>query len=319
MRAGCVHGCVHGSIACVVGWPDPPDATDLSHDVTNERFHRVGILLKRNRPSHSRVEQSLVPRRPTRKDTASGRLSRHASSRSPCPTKVKYELPKRGERSGQAADYLLVNDAVIVVKLEAVANRHSSVDACSRQLKPRINVEDLPPCVVQPKSSRNRFCLLHRKTGPVDQAHYRKYGPGHRALRARWARQVEAGTVECARCGEPITLGSAWDLGHQDGTLSYAGLEHARCNGRRRRIASRVRAGRIRTRGSGDAAARIGPARDAGCAAVAVASARARVGAPGSGRGFPFVSRDRLRGIQPRTHLRPPVAIRQTVYGGEPT
>ena len=81
-----------------------------------------------------------------------------------------------------------------------------------------------------PKSSRNRFCLLHRKTGPVDPMHYRKYGPGHRRLRAQWAPRVEAGLVDCVRCGERILAGEAWDLGHVDGTLSYAGPEHARCN-----------------------------------------------------------------------------------------
>jgi hypothetical protein len=82
----------------------------------------------------------------------------------------------------------------------------------------------------RPKSVRNRFCKRHRKTGRVDPMHYRKYGPGHRALRAQWARRVEAGGVECARCGELIEPGSAWDLGHVDGTLSYAGAEHSRCN-----------------------------------------------------------------------------------------
>ena len=81
-----------------------------------------------------------------------------------------------------------------------------------------------------PKSSRNRFCLQHRKTGPVDPMHYRKYGPAHRALRIRLARQVAAGGVECARCGKAIEPGSEWDLGRRDGTLSYAGAEHARCN-----------------------------------------------------------------------------------------
>ena len=58
-----------------------------------------------------------------------------------------------------------------------------------------------------PKSSRNRFCLQHRKTGPVDPMHYRKYGPAHRALRIRLARRVAAGGVECARCGKAIDAG----------------------------------------------------------------------------------------------------------------
>ena len=31
-----------------------------------------------------------------------------------------------------------------------------------------------------PKSSRNRFCLRHRKTKPRDPEHYRKYGTTYR-------------------------------------------------------------------------------------------------------------------------------------------
>ena len=81
-----------------------------------------------------------------------------------------------------------------------------------------------------PKSSRNRFCLQHRKTKPRDPSHYRKYGPAHRQLRAQWAPRVAAGVVECARCGRLIRPGEAWDLGHIDGQLAYSGPEHARCN-----------------------------------------------------------------------------------------
>jgi hypothetical protein len=81
-----------------------------------------------------------------------------------------------------------------------------------------------------PKSSRNRFCLQHRKTKPRDPAHYRKYGPAHRRLRAQVARRVALGDVTCVRCGESIDPREPWDLGHVDGTLGYAGAEHARCN-----------------------------------------------------------------------------------------
>jgi hypothetical protein len=43
---------------------------------------------------------------------------------------------------------------------------------------------------------------------------------------------VEAGMVRCARCGERILPGEAWDLGHLDGTerTLYSGPEHRRCN-----------------------------------------------------------------------------------------
>lgn len=83
-----------------------------------------------------------------------------------------------------------------------------------------------------PKSSRNRFCIRHRKTGPVDPEHYRRYGAAHRRLRARWARKVERGGIFCARCGELIDPRDKWDLDHVDGgrPMEYHGPSHARCN-----------------------------------------------------------------------------------------
>jgi hypothetical protein len=57
-----------------------------------------------------------------------------------------------------------------------------------------------------------------------------RYGRRHRVLRAREARRVATGTVRCARCGGLIHPGTAWDLGHVDGTDVYAGPEHASCN-----------------------------------------------------------------------------------------
>lgn len=59
----------------------------------------------------------------------------------------------------------------------------------------------------------------------------RGYGQAHRELRAQLAPIVEAGRVRCARCGEPIAPGAAWDLGHVDDDRSrYAGPEHRACN-----------------------------------------------------------------------------------------
>ena len=83
-----------------------------------------------------------------------------------------------------------------------------------------------------PKSSRNRFCLRHRKTKPVDPEHYRRYGTAHRRLRKQWARKVERGGVECSRCGELIDPRDRFDLDHVDGgrPLEYRGVSHARCN-----------------------------------------------------------------------------------------
>lgn len=66
---------------------------------------------------------------------------------------------------------------------------------------------------------------------PRASSHRRGYGPAHQRLRKRWAPKVAAGGVLCARCGERIAPGAAWDLGHVDGDRSrYSGPEHASCN-----------------------------------------------------------------------------------------
>lgn len=55
----------------------------------------------------------------------------------------------------------------------------------------------------------------------------RGYGSRHQALRKEWAPLVDAGHVTCWRCGQPITPGQAWDLGHDDHDRSiYRGPEH---------------------------------------------------------------------------------------------
>jgi|SRR5579862_193339 len=58
----------------------------------------------------------------------------------------------------------------------------------------------------------------------------RGYGAAHRATRAQWAAQVEAGTVACARCGHLIVPGSEWHLDHADDGDGYLGPSHASCN-----------------------------------------------------------------------------------------
>lgn len=71
----------------------------------------------------------------------------------------------------------------------------------------------------------------------------RGYGPAHRALRKKWLPLVAQGHVACWRCGEPISPGDPWDLGHDDRNRSvYRGPEHERCN----RAASARRANRNR-------------------------------------------------------------------------
>lgn len=59
----------------------------------------------------------------------------------------------------------------------------------------------------------------------------RGYGHMHQQRRKRWSPQVEAGHVNCARCGRLIEPGTPWDLGHTDGSRTqYAGPEHRTCN-----------------------------------------------------------------------------------------
>jgi hypothetical protein len=57
------------------------------------------------------------------------------------------------------------------------------------------------------------------------------YGWEHQQLRESWRPAVEAGQVDCARCGEPIFPGALWDLGHDDHDRTvYRGPEHRACN-----------------------------------------------------------------------------------------
>jgi hypothetical protein len=59
----------------------------------------------------------------------------------------------------------------------------------------------------------------------------RGYGWEHQQTRKEWAAAVDAGTVDCWRCGQPITPGQRWDLGHDDHDRTvYRGPEHLRCN-----------------------------------------------------------------------------------------
>ena len=56
----------------------------------------------------------------------------------------------------------------------------------------------------------------------------RGYGWKHQCLRAKWTPKVNAGDVDCWRCGQPIIPGQRWDLGHHDTDRSITiGPEHA--------------------------------------------------------------------------------------------
>jgi hypothetical protein len=59
----------------------------------------------------------------------------------------------------------------------------------------------------------------------------RGYGWQHQKTRQQWAPRVDAGQVDCARCGRPIPPGTQWDLGHDDhDRRRYTGPEHMTCN-----------------------------------------------------------------------------------------
>lgn len=56
----------------------------------------------------------------------------------------------------------------------------------------------------------------------------RGYGADHRRRRAEWAPLVQAGTVDCWRCSQPLDPDQPWDLGHDDHDRTlYRGPEHA--------------------------------------------------------------------------------------------
>jgi hypothetical protein len=57
------------------------------------------------------------------------------------------------------------------------------------------------------------------------------HNPAYRKLRREYAPTVDAGLVDCWRCGTRILAGEKWHLGHVDGDPTrIAGPEHVRCN-----------------------------------------------------------------------------------------
>ena len=73
----------------------------------------------------------------------------------------------------------------------------------------------------------------------------RGYGAAHQARRRQLAPLVAAGLMRCARCGEPIEAGEAFDLDHTDDRAGYLGASHQACN---RGAPSRDRARRVSRR-----------------------------------------------------------------------
>lgn len=59
----------------------------------------------------------------------------------------------------------------------------------------------------------------------------RGYGSAHQRARLEWAPRVEAGEVNCRRCGRWIAPGSPWHMGHDDFDRTLpAEPEHRYCN-----------------------------------------------------------------------------------------
>ena len=87
--------------------------------------------------------------------------------------------------------------------------------------------------------------MNHCALGPkrCAQCKNQRYGPEHQRRRKLWTPLVAGGTVVCARCGEVIAPGQAWDLDHLASADSRP--SHARCN----RVATTQR-GRRLERGS---------------------------------------------------------------------
>ena len=79
----------------------------------------------------------------------------------------------------------------------------------------------------------------------------RGYGRKHQLLRAKVKPDVDAGSVNCWRCGRLIHPGQLWDLGHDDNDRTiYRGPEHARAAdcpaGGNRATSGRRKVGKLR-------------------------------------------------------------------------
>lgn len=59
----------------------------------------------------------------------------------------------------------------------------------------------------------------------------RGYDTQHRADRLAWEPAVATGQVPCRRCQQPIEVGQAWHMGHDDTDRTLPALpEHTSCN-----------------------------------------------------------------------------------------
>ncbi len=107
----------------------------------------------------------------------------------------------------------------------------------ARARRQGVTMSPLKPCLDCGKLSGGSRCDPCRlaKQRQVDarrgSASSRGYGQRHQRERERWRPRVDAGLVDCARCGEPLEPGRPWDLGHADADRRiWTGPEHAHCN-----------------------------------------------------------------------------------------
>lgn len=114
----------------------------------------------------------------------------------------------------------------------------------------------------EPVNAQQRYCtstckermLGSRRRVKRGTTAERGYGPAHRKLRAQWQPIVDAGDAACARCGQHIPPGTAWQLDHNDADRSqYIGPSHRTCNlsagavkGNRERVTGQVFSSRPR-------------------------------------------------------------------------
>ena len=92
-----------------------------------------------------------------------------------------------------------------------------------------------------PEITDTTRCPAHTKT--KDKARgtrqERGYDAAHVNLRAKWARKVATGQVNCARCRKRISPLEEWHLDHTDDRTGYLGPSHAYCNASHLRISPR--------------------------------------------------------------------------------